>query len=115
MSPGDTFFFCPSPDCKVVYFLEETMPFYVEDLKVPVTQKVKEGPKPVCYCFGYTEEAVIEDVLKNEGKTNIPAQIAALVKAGNCFCEVTNPQGACCLNNVNQAVKKGASMYGARR
>lgn len=107
----DTFLFCPKPDCDVVYFLNGTNAFHLEDLAVRVGQKAVEEPKPVCYCFGYTEQMVIEDVVRNQGKTNIPAEITAQVKAGNCFCEVTNPQGTCCLSNVSQAVKKGISLF----
>jgi hypothetical protein len=28
------------------------------------------------------------------------------VKAGNCACEVRNPQGSCCLGNVQATVKQ---------
>jgi len=111
MPSVDSFIFCSKPDCDVVYFMNGTNPFHLEDLSVRVGQKVAEEPKPVCYCFGYTEQMVIEDVVRNQGKTNIPVEITAQVKAGNCFCEVTNPQGTCCLGNVNQAVKKGVAQY----
>lgn len=111
MPPGEAFVFCRTPECPVVYFSGEMPPFHTDDLSVRVFQKVKEEPKPVCYCFDYTAQAIVEDVIKNGGKTDIPAQITAQVKAGNCFCEITNPQGSCCLSNVSQAVKEGVALY----
>jgi hypothetical protein len=111
MPPGEAFLFCPSANCPAVYFHEGKPLFGLEDLTVRIGQKAAEEPKPICYCFGYTEKAIMEDVLKNQGKTNIPAEITAQVKSGNCFCEVTNPQGSCCLGNISQAVKKGVALY----
>lgn len=111
MPPSDTFLFCRTQECPVVYFSGEMPPFHTDDLTVRVFQKVKEEPRPVCYCFGYAVQAIVEDVVRNNGKTNIPAEITAQVKAGNCFCEITNPQGSCCLSNVSQAVKEGVALH----
>lgn len=108
---GESFHFCSSPNCDLVYFSEEKEYFYLDDLTIRVGQKAEEAPKPVCYCFGYTEQMIMDDVMKNGGKTDIPTEITKQVKVGNCFCEVTNPQGSCCLGNVSQAVKKGISLY----
>ena len=102
----ESFLFCSTPSCRVVYYSKQAKPFYQDDLNVKVGQKVTDGSGLVCYCFNYTEQMIVDDVTKNAGKTNIPAEITAQVKAGNCFCEVTNPQGSCCLGNVNQVVKK---------
>ncbi|HEV2197528.1 MAG TPA: DUF998 domain-containing protein [Candidatus Acidoferrum sp.] len=40
------------------------------------------------------------------GDCRIPQRISAEVKAGNCACEVRNPQGSCCLGNVTAVVKR---------
>ena len=44
-----------------------------------------------------------------KGKSEAVQQITELVKAEKCFCEVTNPQGSCCLGNVSKVVKASAS------
>jgi len=36
------------------------------------------------------------------------------VKAGRCACEVKNPSGACCLGEVNKAVKDARETTSAR-
>lgn len=98
--------FCPSPDCPVVYFSASGNSLFVkEELSVRVTVKEKTNPIPVCYCFNFFRHDVMEEIRKT-GKTTVPDFISAQVKAGNCFCEYTNPQGSCCLGNVNSAVKE---------
>jgi hypothetical protein len=46
------------------------------------------------------------DEIRATGKCTIPQRITAEVKAGNCACEIRNPQRSCCLGNVNVAVKR---------
>jgi hypothetical protein len=36
----------------------------------------------------------------------MPERITGEVEAGRCACEVKNPSGACCLGEVNKAVKE---------
>ncbi len=57
----------------------------------------------ICYCFGYTEDDIRNDYLKN-GKSLIRERIAAEKKDGNCKCAETNPNGRWCLADVNQVV-----------
>lgn len=102
--PGDKFGFCASPACEVVYFDPGGMVFTKPDLSVRVGIKEQEEPKPLCYCFGFTEAAIIEDVKRN-GRPTIPDMIKAQVKVGNCYCEVTNPQGSCCLGNISRVIQ----------
>ena len=103
---GGRYFFCPAPDCDVVYFNNEAgSVFRKGDLTVRVGLKEKDAPIPICYCFGI----MIEDIrreLAESGNTQIPAMITAEVKAGHCACEVRNPQGNCCLGNVLKAVER---------
>lgn len=98
--------FCATPTCEVVYFSNATGQYFDKsDLTVRVGLKETEDPIPVCYCFGYTERDVFEEV-RTTGRTTIPDRIRSEVKAGNCRCEIENPQGTCCLGNVSRAVKK---------
>ncbi len=105
---GERFWFCLSPACEAVYYNSEAV-FSKADLSIRVGIKESDEPKPLCYCFGFTEAAVVEDA-KRHNPPAIPDFIKKQVKAGNCYCEVTNPQGSCCLGNVAAAVKKGGAI-----
>ena len=47
----------------------------------------------ICYCFGYTRDDIIEDVLRNHGRSTIIERITGEKKAGNCRCKDKNPKG----------------------
>lgn len=105
---GKEFCFCRSERCDVVYFLPDRVLFRKTDLSVRVALKEPKDPTvPVCYCFGWTSEK-IQAELQATGKSTVIDQIKAQVQAGNCYCEITNPQGSCCLGNVSQAVKQAS-------
>jgi len=107
----DGFCFCRSASCDVVYFLPKKILFCKEDLSVRVGLKEPDDQTvPACYCFGWTPEKIQAEI-EATGKSTAVDQIKAQVKAGNCFCEITNPQGSCCLGNVNEAVKKAIAIY----
>jgi hypothetical protein len=46
----------------------------------------------VCYCFGFTREAIEQDFLRN-GRSLVLEKIAAEKKAGSCDCAHKNPRG----------------------
>lgn len=103
------FFFCPTPTCEVVYFLPGRPLFRKEDLSVRVGLKEPDDPTvPVCYCFDWTPQNIRAE-LETTGRSTVIDQIKAQVKAGNCDCEVTNPQGSCCLGNVAKAVQQATA------
>jgi len=102
----EEFCFCRTSMCEVVYFLPDKALFRKDDLSVRVGLKEPSSPTaPVCYCFGWTPQKIRAEI-EATGKSTVIDQIKAQVKAGNCYCEVTNPQGSCCLGNVAQAVKQ---------
>ncbi len=102
----EEFCFCRNPDCNVVYFTRVKILFFKEDLSVLVFQKEGQNlSTPVCYCFGWTVEKIGQEMKQSDGK-RIVAQITGEVKRGNCYCEITNPQGSCCLGNVSQVIEK---------
>lgn len=108
------FCFCKTATCDVVYFLPGRAVFRKDDLSVRVGLKEPSDPTvPVCYCFGWTPENIRAE-LEVTGHSTVIDQIKTQVKAGNCYCEVTNPQGSCCLGNVAQAVKNAISGVGKR-
>jgi len=100
------FCFCRTPTCEVVYFLPNQVVFRKTDLSAPVGLKEPRNPgAPVCYCFGWTPQKIQAEI-EATGTSTVLDQIKAQVKAGNCYCEVTNPQGSCCLGNVAKAVQE---------
>lgn len=102
----EEFCFCRTATCEVVYFRPEQVLFRKDDLTVRVGLKEPSNPTaPVCYCFGWTPQKIHTEI-ETTGKSTVVDQIKAQVKAGNCYCEVTNPQGSCCLGNVAKAVQE---------
>jgi hypothetical protein len=49
--------------------------------------------KPVCYCFGYSEQDIEQDVIKSNGRSLILEKIRASKKDGTCRCHEKNPTG----------------------
>jgi hypothetical protein len=107
--PG--FLFCRTADCAVVYFHPDGETLEKPDLRVRVGLKETADPVPVCYCFGFTERMLLEEI-QGMGKTTIPQRIAAEMKADRCACEVRNPQGSCCFGNVKAAAKRAEQIAG---
>ena len=105
----EEFCFCRTPTCDVVYFVPDTVLFRKDNLSVPVGLKEPSDPTaPVCYCFGWTPQKISAEI-EATNKSTVIDQIKAQVKAGNCYCEVTNPQGSCCLGHVAKAVQEATT------
>ncbi|NJD55862.1 MAG: BFD-like (2Fe-2S) protein [Nitrospirae bacterium] len=47
----------------------------------------------ICYCFGYTEEDIVKDVMENRGASSILERILSEKKKGTCRCGTTHPLG----------------------
>ncbi len=101
--------FCPTPGCPVVYFTganEQT--FTLEQVREPVYQKLPDDPGvKVCYCFGYTLGDIRDGTA--EQQQAILADIEAGIQAGQCACDLRNPQGSCCLGNVRRIVREATA------
>lgn len=98
--------FCRTPTCSVVYFSNEADSyFHKEDVRIRIGLKETEDPIPICYCFGFTEK-MIRDEIREAGRSTIPGMIRAEIKAGHCACEVKNPSGRCCLGSVMDVVRE---------
>ena len=103
---GASYHFCATPTCTAVYFAGDAESVYdKDDLEVRVGLKESDDPIPLCYCFGHTRASVREEI-ERTGKSSAPASITAHIQAGRCGCDVNNPSGACCLGEVNKAVKE---------
>lgn len=98
--------FCAGASCRVVYFAEDGDVFFTTDgLRVRVGLKEREDPIPLCYCFGF-DEADVREEIDHTGGSVIPQKITAMVKQGLCACEARNPSGACCLGDVIKTVTR---------
>ena len=100
---GRRYLFCRTADCPVVYYAEDADQTFGEaDLRERVFQKHPEDPSVfVCYCFQHRVDAV-----RREGAA-VAGRIQAGIRAGQCACEVRNPQGSCCLGNVHRVARAG--------
>lgn len=100
------YLFCRTQTCPVVYFsMDGEQTFTVEEVRERVYQKEPETEEVfVCYCFNHTigefrtasangREAMVDDI--NTG-----------INAGQCACDLRNPQGSCCLGNVRNLIKR---------
>lgn len=99
LEPHNEYRFCATSTCEVVYFDQYGQAFDTSQIKVPVYQKDNNEDTPVCYCFGWTRQRLLES------EKTASDSISAHVKAGRCGCDVNNPQGSCCLGNVTQYIR----------
>ena len=58
----------------------------------------------VCYCFRHTTGDLL--VASTEDRGAILDDINTGINAGQCACDLRNPQGSCCLGNVRSLIKK---------
>jgi hypothetical protein len=107
--PPTAYYFCDDPACYVVYFPSNPQAplFRRADLWVRVGVKEKDDPIPVCYCFGFTRNDILDEI-RVTGRSTVAERITEEVKAGNCACEVKNPSGKCCLGEVNRIARSSA-------
>ena len=110
---GEAYRFCAEPNCPIVYYGDEGACFTVDDLREPVAAKIQGDPRPICYCFGFSEGDARKEI-ERTGQSTIPATVSGLIKAGMCACEVRNPAGVCCLGEVNQTVKRLSAQHKSR-
>lgn len=104
---------CVNPACAQVYTAPSGAPLLRSDLAVRVGFKEQAGPHLVCFCFGHSVED-IEEELRRDGATRIPERIKAEIEAGRCSCDIRNPQGTCCLGDVNRAVHQARERLAGR-
>jgi len=99
------YLFCRTQTCPIVYFSangEQT--FTVEQVRERVYQKEPEAEDVfVCYCLRHTFGALRAASL--EGRLAIVDDINTRIQAGQCACDLQNPQGSCCLGNVRGLVR----------
>ncbi len=107
MLTKDAYRFCADPDCSTVYYSEDGQQVFVEaDLRERVYQKhANDKEISICYCFHHTVGSIGSEIAES-GQSTVVAEITAGIKAGQCACDIRNPQGDCCLGNVRALVKR---------
>ena len=106
LSRADGFRFCLTSMCGVAYFHTETgKRFRLLDVRVRIGLKETEAPRPVCYCFDHTREEIEAEVARS-GASKISETISSACARGLSRCEETNPQGSCCLGDVQNVLKE---------
>lgn len=98
--------FCRNESCEVVYYGNGGDVYSEDDLRQRVHQKHPDAANVfVCYCFRHTPASIHQELLLR-GTSTVVAQVNAGIGAGQCACEIRNPQGSCCLGNVTATVKR---------
>ncbi|MCC6167560.1 MAG: hypothetical protein IT329_10065, partial [Caldilineaceae bacterium] len=93
--------------CPVVYFATDgSQTFGETELRAKVHQKhPDEDDVWICYCF-WQSAGMIRKELNQTGISTAVDAIQAGIRAGQCACDIRNPQGNCCLGNVRATVKR---------
>jgi len=101
---GAQYWFCATATCPIVYFAAgQTHAFSIDHVREPVFQKHPHDPQVrVCYCFAHTLGALETGTPADHAV--LLADITAGIRAGQCACDLRNPQGSCCLGNVRQVI-----------
>ncbi len=103
----EPYLFCRTGDCPVVYFSADSeQAFTTDQVRERVYQKEPDAPDVlVCYCFRHTPGS-IRDEIEMTGQSTVVEAINAGIRAGQCACDIRNPQGSCCLGNVRAVVEQ---------
>jgi hypothetical protein len=100
------YLFCRTQSCLVVYFSadgEQTFTF--DQVRERVYQKEPEAEDVfVCYCFGHTVGDL--STASPDDRSVILDDINTGINAGQCACDLRNPQGSCCLGNVRNMIRR---------
>jgi hypothetical protein len=100
------YLFCRTQTCPVVYFsIDGEQTFTTDQVREEVYQKEPEAKDVfICYCFRHT----VGDFRAGSHKERIAIvdDINTGINAGQCACDLRNPQGSCCLGNVRGLIKR---------
>ena len=109
------FLFCKTKQCPVVYFSPDgEQTFTIEQVRERVYQKEPDSDDVfACYCFWHTVGEL--RAASSRSRVAIIDDINFGINAGQCACDLRNPQGSCCLGNVRGLIKRlEASAVGYR-
>jgi hypothetical protein len=100
------YLFCRTQTCPVVYFSSDgEQTFTVEQIRERVYQKEPDTHDVlVCYCFRHSVGEI--RFMPQTDRAALLTDIDAGIQAGQCACDLRNPQGSCCLGNVRGLMKR---------
>jgi Zinc binding domain len=100
------YLFCRTQTCPVVYFSADgAQSFTAEQVRERVYQKEPQTEDIfVCYCFHHTVGELRK--ASPEDRLSIVDNINSGINAGQCACDLRNPQGSCCLGNARGMIKR---------
>jgi len=103
----EPYLFCRTSSCPVVYFSADGQQYFtVGQVRERVYQKEPHADDVlVCYCFRHSLGSIRREI-ETVGKSSVPDAISAGIKAGQCACDIRNPQGSCCLGNVHAIITR---------
>jgi hypothetical protein len=106
LSP-DEYYFCRASNCPTVYYSADWKSCFSEDdLREMVYQKRPNDDNVfVCYCFRHTVGSIRKEI-KETGTSSVVTAVTNGIQAGQCACEIRNPDGGCCLGNVRVTVRR---------
>lgn len=108
VKPNQRHGICKNRSCPVLYFSSNHEQVWeTSDVRITVgfKQNSNELPRTVCYCFGYTDENIADEI-EETGDSTVAEWISERVQAEECACEYKNPTGRCCLGDVRNAVSE---------
>ncbi len=98
--------YCRTQTCPIVYCSpDHGQTFTVDHVRERVYQKAPDADDVwVCYCFRHT----VGDVggASPEARAAMLQDIDTGINAGQCACDLRNPQGSCCLGNVRGLIQR---------
>lgn len=100
----DGFYICKTSTCKAIYF-KDTDICTQKDVIVSVGFKDDAKIKNYCYCFGWTQERLKQDI-KDHGRSTAVEDIKEKMDSLGCSCETKNPSGKCCMADVKKVVSR---------
>ena len=100
------YLFCRTQTCPVLYFSADgKQTFLFEQVREQVYQKEPATEDAlICYCFRHTVGDLRAS--SSEARRAILKDINTGIDAGQCACDLRNPQGSCCLGNVRSLIKR---------
>ncbi len=101
--------FCPSPQCRVVYFDAFERQVTVDELDHAVYPKDPDAP--ICACFGFCRDAIEQDV-REGGVTRTRAAVEK-AKSADAQCPQRAANGRSCVAYLQKAYTQCRSQMGA--
>lgn len=101
--------FCATPDCPIVYYHGATGSVINSgQIREMVYQKASTDDQAlVCYCFQHTLGVL--RLANAAQQALILKDIRTGIQEGQCACDLRNPQGRCCLGNVQHILQLPAA------